>query len=173
DLLCADRALPDQDRQPLREFFDLLSVAVHLEYSRRRLELKRTYLPFDPDSDAAALAELPAEERQRRLNGLLRECAWLLDQARFKHLSREEIEPVLGNASDWGICMDGDFSAFEHLAFFVRGEAHQTRKRRLWRNLWREEEVEVPIYRRLVLMLKLRPHPRLGPGADTQHVFVK
>jgi hypothetical protein len=31
----------------------------------------------------------------------------------------------------------------------------------------------VPIYRRLVLILKLRPHPRLGPGVDTEHVFLK
>jgi hypothetical protein len=31
----------------------------------------------------------------------------------------------------------------------------------------------VPIFRRLVLVLKLRNHPRLGPGIDTNHVFLK
>jgi hypothetical protein len=34
-------------------------------------------------------------------------------------------------------------------------------------------EVEVPIFRRLVIIMKLRQHPRLGPGVDTQHVFIK
>jgi hypothetical protein len=69
--------------------------------------------------------------------------------------------------------MDVDFSAFEHIALFVRGEAYQTRTRRRWQNLWRLEEAEVPIYRRLVLIMKMRHHERLGPEADTEHVFLK
>jgi hypothetical protein len=40
-------------------------------------------------------------------------------------------------------------------------------------NLYQPEEVEVPVYRRLVLALKLRQHPRLGPGVNTDHVHLK
>jgi hypothetical protein len=69
--------------------------------------------------------------------------------------------------------MDVDFSAFEHVALFVRGEGFQQRTLRSWRNLYQGEPVDVPIYRRLVLILKMRKHPRLGPDVDTEHVYLK
>ena len=69
--------------------------------------------------------------------------------------------------------MDVDFSAFEHVAIFARGDTFQKRKLCNWRTLYREVELEVPIFRRLVLILKLRQHPRLGPDVNTEHVFMK
>jgi hypothetical protein len=173
ELLCADRELPEDDRERFRSFGELVLAAYHLDYHGRLLDLKRAYLPFDPDTDTTELLRLSAEERQGRLNELLSDFAWLLERARFKHLSRTEIEPALENASDWGIQMDVDFSAFEHIAIFVRGEALQTRSRRNWRSLYRMQETEVPIYRRLVLILKLRQHPRLPGIVNTDNVYLK
>ena len=69
--------------------------------------------------------------------------------------------------------MDVDFSAFEHMAIFARGDTVQRRPRRRWSNLYRSEEAEVPIYRRLVLILKLRRHPRLRGPIDTDNVYLK
>jgi hypothetical protein len=69
--------------------------------------------------------------------------------------------------------MDVDFSVFEHLAIFARGDTIQRRTQRRWTRLWRLEEAEVPIYRRLVLILKLRPHPRLRGPVDTESVYLK
>jgi hypothetical protein len=67
--------------------------------------------------------------------------------------------------------MDVDFKVFERLALFARGLAVEKRKRRRVRGRWRVEEVEVPVYRRLVMIFKLRPHPRLGKHVDTQSVY--
>jgi hypothetical protein len=173
DLLCADRTLPEDERELFRLFCERVSAIHHLEYHRRLLELKRDYLPFDPDNDTASLVPPSAEERQTRLNELLSDLAWLLERASFKHLSRSEIEPALDRASDWGIHMDVDFSAFEHVAIFARGDTVQTRSRRRWYRPHRLEEVEVPIYRRLVLILKLRQHPRLRGPIDTDNVYLK
>src|SRR5262249_7934911 len=39
--------------------------------------------------------------------------------------------------------------------------------------LYRLEETEVPIFRRLVLILKLRQHPRLPGPVDTENVYLK
>src|SRR5262249_1990012 len=114
-----------------------------------------------------------AAEKQRRLNELFRDFASLLDCAHYKHLTRGEIEPALAQASDWGIRMDVDFGAFEHVAIFVRGDAYQTRTRRRLLNFYRLEEAEVPIYRRLVLILKLRRRPRLPGQVVTDHVYLK
>jgi hypothetical protein len=173
DLLSADAAMPAEGRDEFRSLCEAVTVACHLEYHHRLLELKRAYDPFDPDTDSTAVMFLPEEERQRRLNDLYSDFAWLLDRAHFRHLGRGDLEPVLDSASDWGIRMDVDFSVFEHLAIFARGDCVQQRQRRLrWRR-WRTEAAEVPVYRRLVVILKLRPHPRLRGPADTVNVYLK
>lgn len=173
DLLCDDRTLPEDDRTQLRRFADLLRQVYHQHYHRRLLDLKNAYAPFDPDSDAHSIKKLTADEKQKHLNGLYSDFAWLLDRAHFRHLDRGELEQTLGSSSDFGIHMDVDFSAFDHVALFVRGPTYQTRQLRSWRSFFSTQEVEVPIFRRLVLILKLRDHPRLGPGVDTEHVFLK
>jgi hypothetical protein len=152
---------------------DLIAACYHFEFNRRVQTLRTAYDPFDPDTDDTPLWRLSAQERQDRLNGFYRDLGWLLDRAQYTHLGRDEIEPIVATASDWGIRMDVDFSAFEHIALFARGDAHQRRTRRRLRNLYFLEETEVPIYRRLVLVLKLREHKRFRGKVDTEHVFLK
>src|SRR6516162_6436409 len=95
DLLCADPALQETGRQEFRQVAELITTVCHAEYHQRLLKLKTAYAPFDPDADTTCPTPLLESKRQQRLNELLREFAWLLDHAGFKHLSREEIEPVL------------------------------------------------------------------------------
>ncbi len=173
DFLCADSSLNEGEAEIFRALCEQIATVFHLEYHRKLSELKQAYLPFDQDSDTTRLLPLTAEERQKRLNALLSDFAWLLERAGFKHLSRGEIEPALEQASDWGIHMDVDFGAFEHVAIFTRGDTLQVRQRRRWYRFYRREEAEVPIYRRLVLILKLRQHPRLRGPIDTDNVYLK
>jgi hypothetical protein len=173
DFLCADRSLTESERELFPVLCEQIASLYHQEYHRRLTELKQAYLPFDPDSDTTRLVPLTAEQRQRRLNDLFSDLTWLLERAGFRHLSRGEIEPALAAASDWGVHVNVDFSAFEHVAIFARGDTVETRSRRRWRSLYRQKEVEVPIYRRLVIVLKLRQHPRLGGPIDTDNVFLK
>jgi hypothetical protein len=173
DLLCADRGLPDHLRQPFLDFCALIEGLHHLEYHRRLAELKKSYAPFDPDSDASKVLPLNAGQRQQRLNSLYSDFAWLLGRAHFIHLGRAEIERVVACASEWGIRMDVDFSVFEHLAIFARGEGYETRTRRRLLGFYQLEETEVPIWRRLVMILKLRNHPRLPGPVNPDHVLLK
>lgn len=173
ELLCAEPTLTPSERAGVRRLSDLLAAHYHFEFDRRFRDLKESYFTFDPDTDNTALLRLTAAERQTRLNRLYKDLGALLERAHFRHLGRDEIEPVLDRASDWGIRVDVDFSAFEHVAIFARGEAFQTRERRRLRNFYRPEEVEVPVYRRLVLMMKLREHPRLPAPVDTHNVLLK
>jgi hypothetical protein len=173
ELLCADRTLPEAEREDFRRFGELVLASAHFEFNRRLGELKAAYAPFDPDADSPPLIPLSSEQRQHRLNDLVCDFGWLMERANFKHLSREEIEPALATSSDWGIRMDVDFSAFEHIAIFARGACLQKRTRRRLRKLYRQEETEVPIYRRLVIILKLRQHPRLPANVDTENVYLK
>ena len=173
DLLCADKDLKPQDRDLFRQFCRLVMATLHFEYNQRLDELKDAYAPFDPDHDTQSLVKLGADERQRRLNGLFCDFCWLMERANFKHLSREELEPALHGASDWGINMDVDFGAFERIAIFARGDAGEKRTRRRLRNFYRVEEAMVPVYKRLVIILKMRKHKRLPREVDTHSVYLK
>ncbi|MFO0846209.1 MAG: TMEM143 family protein [Gemmataceae bacterium] len=172
-LFAADPSLPEPLREPLAALAARVQQVYHRRLHRRLVALKAEYEPFDPDSDSPPLAPPSAQERQRRLNLLLSDFGWLLDRAHFRHLSRDDLEAVLEDASDWGIHMQVDFSRFDHCAIFARGEGYQTRVLRSWKTLFRDAEVEVPIFRRLVLILKLRPDPRLPRRVEADHVHLK
>src|SRR5262249_44566851 len=155
---CADKGMSGADGEQFRRFCRLVSAAYHFEFNRRFEELKAAYSPFDPDSDTRPLVRGTADEKQRALNELYRNFAWLMDRANYVHLSQEDIEPCLHDTSDWGIKVQVDFGAFEHLAIFARGDVVQKRTRRRLRKGYRLEEALVPTYQRLVMILKLRPN---------------
>jgi hypothetical protein len=173
NLLCADKDLPRPDREPFRQFCRLITATYHFEYNQRLEELKDAYAPFDPDSDTKPMEQLKPEEKEQRLDDLFKEFIWLMERANFRHLPPEALQAALAESSDWGINMDVDFGVFERLEIFYRGDIMVKRSRRRWRNLWRLEETKVPSYQRLVLILKLKPHKRLGRHADTQSVYLK
>ncbi len=173
DLLCNDNDLKSDDRERFRYFCRLVTAIYRYEFYQRLTELKTAYAPFDPDSDTKLLERISADEEQRRLNDLFCDFGWLMERADFRHLSRGDIEPSLSEKSSWGIRMEVDFSAFERLAIFARGDVVQRRVRRTWRNYFRSEEVEVPVYQRLVLILKIRPERSMDDQAATDCVYLK
>jgi hypothetical protein len=173
DLLCAEPGLTVEDQERFRRFCRLVTAVFHHQFDHRLEELKNDYAPFDPDADTTSLARLSADEKQRRLNALLREFAWLLERAGFKHLTQQEIDQVDRGACEWGSRMYVNFGAFEHLAIFARGDSMNRVVRRHWRRRWREEEYLLPSYRRLVLILKLRKIPGRGRNIDTEKVYLK
>ncbi len=173
DLLCADETLKPADREPFAQFCRLVMASLHFEYNQRLEQLKDAYAPFDPDHDTRTCVSIDADERQRRLNNLFRDFGWLMERANFKHLSCDDLEPALHSASDWGINMDVDFGAFERIALFARGDTIEQRTRRRLRLLYRTEQTTVPVYKRLVIILKMRKHPRLPKDVDTGNVYLK
>jgi hypothetical protein len=173
ELLCRNEALAKPDQERFHSLCRLFHAVRHLEYHRHLDELKEAYAPFDPDADTVSINEFSAEEKQERLNELVSEFAWIMERGNFKHLSRDELDPLLQTASDWGIVMDVDFHAFERLAIFARGEAVEKRCLRRWRTGYRKEEREVPIFRRLVMLLKLRKNHRLGRCVDPDKVYLQ
>ncbi|HEV3257062.1 MAG TPA: DUF3754 domain-containing protein [Gemmataceae bacterium] len=171
DALCADPELPLAVREPFRQFCRLVTGIYHFEFHQLLEKLKTAYAPFDPDGDTKPLVRLSADQKQQQLNALYSEFGELMERANFRHLDRDDIGPALRGSSHSGLRIDVDFRVFERLAIFARGETVQKRKRRRFRRGWRQEEVEVPTYQRLVMILKLRPHSRLGRQVDTESVY--
>jgi hypothetical protein len=173
NLLCGDKEFPRDQEETFRQFCRLLSATYHFEYQKRLEELKDAYAPFDPDADTKPLVKLDAAEKGRRLDELFEEFTWLMGRANFIHLAQDAIRAALDGSTDWGINMDVDFGVFDRLEIYARGDVMIKRHRRRLRNLYFQEEIKVPSYQRLVLILKLKPHRRLGRLVDTNSVYFK
>jgi len=173
ELLCADPGLDTADRERFQAFCKLVVAIYYFTYNQHLERLKACYAPFDPDSDCIALKKWRAEERQQRMNELFSEFGWLMERANFRHLGADAIGPGVGTSSNWGLVVDVDFHMFERLAIFARGDGEDRRALRRASGFWRKQQVDVPIYRRLAMILKLRPHKRLGKQINTDGVYLQ
>jgi hypothetical protein len=172
-LLCQDRGMDAEAVSQFRQFCDLLAATFHFEYHKLLEELKDEYAPFDPDEITKPIAAISAAERQAKLDNLFKRFDWLMERANFKRLDRQFLDATIKAASDWGLNMQVDWSIFERIEIYARGDSVGIRYRRRWRNWLRLESMQLPMYQRLVLIVKLRPSKRLPPNIDTQDVFIK
>ena len=173
DLLCHDKGLARADGATFRQFCRLVIATYHFEYNQKLQELKDEYAPFDPDTVTRTVKPLLPEEKQKRLGRLFEQFAWLMERANYRRLADADIQAALTQSSDWGINMAVDFRIFEHWALFMRGNSVGRRTRRKWYRLWRAEEIRVPIYQRLALIVKMKPSKRLPREVDTNAVYLK
>ncbi len=159
------------ERAQFLELATLLEATFHYEYHARLEELKDAYAPFDPDADTRPYQPLTAAERDDRAAALFERFVELLQRCNFQRLSRADIEASMQTVSDWGVNLDVNFDVFDRLEVFARGDAVGRRSRRRWRNYYRREEVEIAIYRRLVLIFRLTDHEVMENGVpDTVYV---
>lgn len=172
-LLCGDPSLKAEEQLQFAQFCQQIAAIYHFEYHGTLERLKTAYACFNPDADIHLLREPSRDERLQTLNDLFAQFAWLMERANYQHLTIEEIGPAIANSSHWGLVTDIDFSIFERLAIFARGDSTEKRPRRRLGKLLRKEQVDVPIYERLVMILKLRPHHRLGNRVDTSKVYLQ
>ncbi len=171
ELLSKDKALPFEEREPFRRFCRRVSALFHFEYLKRLEELKDAYAPFDADSETRPLKEPSPEERQKDLQRVFEKFIGLMERANFKRLSWADVQKAMADgASDWGINMDVDPRVFERIELFCRGDKPTVRYRKRW--FRKKEAVRVDSYKRLVFILKLRKHKRLGE-VDVNAVFMK
>jgi hypothetical protein len=173
NLLCGAKDLPADVGEQFRQFCTILGAIFHFEYHSKLEELKDAYAPFDPDAVTVPPAPLTPEQKQARLDELFKKFVALMERANFKHLDRKAIEEAMSAVSDWGLNMEVDFDCFDRLELFARGDVLGKRTRRRWKNMWRLEQTELPVYQRLVLMVKLRQHRRLGKNPNTEAVYLK
>jgi hypothetical protein len=173
NLLCRDLGPDRAAAQLLRQLGELISATFHYEYYKLLEELKDAYAPFDPDSVTVQVAPLSPDEADKKLARLFDRLLLLMERANFKRLTEEDIAKAMTEVSEWGVNMSVDMSIFERMEIFARGDEIGTRYARHWPAIWRQEAVRVPLYRRLVLFVKLRPSGRLPAGINTGSVFLK
>src|SRR5579884_232754 len=174
ELLCRDPKMALSEREPFRQFCALVSAVFHFEYLKQLEGLKDAYAPFDPDADTKTLRPVSADERRKEEERLFTRFAVLMERANFKRLTHEELQRALQEvATVSGIHTHVDLNLFEHLDIFIRGDVMGRIYCRSWRKWGRKEERLVPLYQRLVLIVKLRPHKRLDRDIDTSRIYLK
>ncbi len=80
----------------------------------------------------------------------------LLVRANYRRLNPREIQSAMRTASFWGVRLRVQLSMFRRLRVFGRGDIIGRKSRRLWKRGFRLEEIDVPIYRRLVLVFRVK-----------------
>jgi hypothetical protein len=173
ELLYNDRGMERPAADSFRRLSELISATFHYEYYKLLEELKDEYAPFDPDSVTKPLKALTSEQKAKKLERLFERLVHLMERANFVRLGKEALDAATKEVSAWGVNMDIDLSIFEKLEIFARGDTLGTRYLRNWKRFGKRESVQVPLYQRLVLFVKLKPSKRLPPEIDTDDVVLK
>jgi hypothetical protein len=173
ELLCRDLGTDRKAVDSFKELNKLLSATFHFEYYQLLQQMKDEYAPFNPDAVTKPIHDFSAADKTKELDKIYDRFVFLMGRANFHRLTMDEFKEITKGVSDWGLDMDVDFNIFEKIEVFCRGDAIGTRYLRRWYRFWKREEVRVPIYKRLVLFVKMRPSSRLPAEVDTSTLFLK
>ncbi|HVX14697.1 MAG TPA: TMEM143 family protein [Pirellulales bacterium] len=171
--LAAQPTLAAEQRVAWEQLCRLLTATFHYQFHDTLKELKEAYAPFDPDCDTLARQTLSSADRQRRADELFDKFGWLLERANFVRLTRSDIKQALDATSDWGVRLSIDLDVFDRLEVYARGDVLSHKTRRRWRNLYRTESVDVPIFQRLVVIFRLHSYHTIDGHLDGETVHIK
>lgn len=173
ELILSDESLCSTDRDELRAICQRLDALIHLRFHTVLDDLKEAYASFNPDADTRHLTELDAEERDEKMEFFFETFGQLIRHANYNRMAREEIEELAGTASDWGLRLDVDFTIFQKLEVYVRGDVIGKKTRREWRKWFRVSEYDVPTHQRLIVCFHLFDHERLDESCDCESIYIK
>lgn len=174
ELLAERQALSPESEETFRRLCRLVEAALHAGFHDRLELLKEAYASFDPDADAAPRTPLTAEELDARSSAVFGQFVSLLERANFRRLPQEEIEAAMRSASQWGFKLKIDFSIFQRLDVFARGDVIGKQIVRPWLRPWQTVEMDVPTYQRLAVIFRLKPGARLDESpAQVRPIVLK
>ncbi|MDP7014234.1 MAG: TMEM143 family protein [Pirellulaceae bacterium] len=172
-LLTRELNLVGDDAAQFHEFCRLLDATLHFEHQNCLEALKESYAFFNPDAVITPLEEIDDAKREQLCDEMIDRLVGVLHRANYRKLTNEEIDHAVGAASEWGIRLSIDFEVFERLEVFARGDCQLLRARRDWRTWFREVDVLLPIFQRLVVVFRLRDHDRLDDESQPRAVYIK
>ena len=144
---------------------DLVRGAIHKEFRKLHDNLTHRYRLVDPDNDHVNRdGDHNSINSSRQLNDLVPNQRYSLDtaieeifvRANYKRLKPHEIQMAMRTASHWGVRLRVQLSMFQRLRVYGRGDIIGRKTRRRWNTAFRLEEVDVPIYRRLVILFRVK-----------------
>ena len=149
------------------EFCALLDSLVHMRAYHENAELSENYSHLDPDCVNERLQAIEDVTYQECGKKVVKQLDRIMVRANYQKLSRLDLIEALKNASDFGMQMSVNFSGFKRLGVYVRGKVVGKRVRRKMTNFYRKEEVDVPLYQRLVICFQVTEE--VGGGEELRH----
>ncbi|GBD35027.1 hypothetical protein HRbin36_00131 [bacterium HR36] len=158
-----------------------LPTTVELEPVRRDREAKAAAdgLPehtgsHSPSPHANAGGTHQALNRREQIAAILQEVRSLLERANFVRLGPQALEEAIRQPGRWGLNFEVNFDLFETLELYVRGDTVEKEKVPARLFGWiRERQVEVPVYQRLLLVVRFRPDAPVPPFVDKNCLYLK
>lgn len=140
-----------------RRFFRYLDYWRHQRHSTSLMSLAEAYEPFSPDSDLFVTRQYTDEERRELQARVVAGVDAVVRQANYTVVPRDKVaDSILSKESHYGLDLKVDFDAFEELLVCYRGESVARAQRRKISRFFRKEEFQVPIFRRLLVLFKLK-----------------
>ena len=135
--------------------------------------LQAAYAGLDPDRDTSLLANRDEDEQAKDAAEVTRLMREALLAADYTELSREQLEEACQVSSLWGVPLHVDLDIFQHLGVFARGDVVGVREFRRWQKLYRQELVEVEIYRRLVVLFQVLPDISIDGEGQADRLYLR
>ncbi|NOU07795.1 MAG: DUF3754 domain-containing protein [Hyphomicrobiaceae bacterium] len=158
DRLTAPNLWHGNDAAHCRRFFNYLQFWRSNSYTVRLADLEQTYEPFSPDSDLLITRAFTPEERSTMQHRLVADTRTILEQANYTAIDPTDIALIMTKESHYGLDLELDMKAFEEILIYYRGSSTRTASRRSKKKFYlKQEEFELPIFRRLFLLFKLKP----------------
>lgn len=156
DRLTTPGRWPDQSRRDARRLFRYLDYWRQQRYAMRLLRLIEAYEPFSPDTDLLVTRHYAAHERAELQKQVMAGAEQLLQQANYTRVDPAQVNLIVTQDSAYGLDLSVDLDAFEEIAIYYRGVSNRKNSRRTMKKFFRKEEFDVPIFRRLCVIFKLR-----------------
>lgn len=160
DRLTRTHVWPEGKAREARRFFKYLDYWRRQQYGARVLALEQFYEPFNPDSDLLVTRKFTDAERGRLQKEVVTGVRKLLVQANYVAIDPTDVAQILTRDSAYGLDLSVDLDEFEELLIYYRGASNRKDQRRYPHKFWRKQEFDVPIFRRLMVLFKLKPRAR-------------
>ncbi len=149
--------LDDEQTILFNKISEMFVALYHAQLHKNLLKLKRNYQPYSPDRDTVVVSRPNDCTENEQVATFKKDIQVILDRANFESLSIDEINESLNKVSPYGVAVTVDLDEFEELAIHYRGIGYRILVTRRWETLWiKKKYSEVPIYRRLFVLLKPR-----------------
>jgi hypothetical protein len=172
-LLLAEPGVSPADRDKLAALGRIVGATFHSEFYDKLRELKELYAPLDPDSDYVSLGAHTRARTERSDEEFLAPFEETLIRANYDPLDIRIIEQAVSAPNEMGLTYRPDFSLFEHLKVYVRGYVRIARDCRSVATRFRKRTVNLDAYQRLVVALKFKPSPKLGPFVRSDVLYLR
>ena len=116
----------DDSSSLFRQFCDLLSNSLHVEYHKTVEQLKNDYAPFDPNADTKPLTPFTAEHKAQCQARFANTFARVLNAANFERITEQDLQDALTEESLFKVRLEVEFDDFEQVVFYRRGESQLT-----------------------------------------------